>query len=162
MEFCGLLTPPRCCPCAYTIRIYAYPKFSCTEAKLTFTSDNVPSAAAQTLGKSVAVPSAITVSLRRTFVLLPPLGSYKTRPYLPQSGFNLVSWTDEAAGLLEEHTKRVIVRHKLKSSRTDGKLRVAEKPIVYYLDNSCPEPLASAVLEGVNWWDDAFQVQQMS
>ena len=52
---------------------------------------------------------------------------------------------------------RYIVRHRLIPTST-AVPSVAQEGLVYYLDPACPEPLRSAVLQGVNWWDQAFQV----
>jgi hypothetical protein len=31
------------------------------------------------------------------------------------------------------------------------------KPIIYYLDNGTPEPIRTALLQGANWWNQAFE-----
>ncbi|MEH3105074.1 MAG: zinc-dependent metalloprotease [Sphingomonas phyllosphaerae] len=31
------------------------------------------------------------------------------------------------------------------------------KPIVFYIDNKAPEPIRSALIEGVSWWNQAFE-----
>ena len=61
-------------------------RFSCVESDITFsTSDGLKRPAAASLGQAVAMPEVITVSLRRTFVLLPEIGSgYKPRLFIPE------------------------------------------------------------------------------
>ncbi len=47
-------------------------------------------------------------------------------------------------------------RHRLeKIDPTAARSRV-KKPIVYYIDNAAPEPVRSALIEGVSWWKEAF------
>ena len=33
----------------------------------------------------------------------------------------------------------------------------AVKPIIYYMDPGCPEPIRSALMEGTSWWNQAFE-----
>ena len=43
--------------------------------------------------------------------------------------------------------------------KKDKNLTLSEplEPIVYYLDNGVPEPVQSALIEGGEWWNDAFE-----
>jgi len=43
----------------------------------------------------------------------------------------------------------------VKTDPTAARSRVV-KPIVFYIDNAAPEPVRSALAEGVSWWNQAF------
>lgn len=131
--------------------------FSCVETNLTYVD---PSGGARGLSRSLPDASAITVALRRSFVQLPPLEgpeAFTPRPFLPKSGYGQVAYTDEAAPLLETRIKVYIRRHAI-GGVTPGRSRQAGGAgITYYLDNGTPSYIAEAILEGINWWDQAFQ-----
>lgn len=131
--------------------------FSCVETNLTYVD---PSGGARSLGRSLADPSAITVALRRSFVQLPPLegpDAFMPRPFLPKSGYGQVAYTDEAASLLESRIKVYIRRHAIGGVTPGRPLQAGGAGIKYYLDNGTPSYIADAILEGINWWDQAFQ-----
>jgi len=89
----------------------------------------------------------ITVNQHHSFVQLPD-DNYKPRPFHPGSGCIPLSFMDYASPVYEPIKKQYIIRHRLEK----------EKPIIYYLDNGTPEPVRSALLEGGNWWNVAFQM----
>src|SRR5271168_879233 len=101
-------------------------------------------------------PESITVREHHSFVQLPPPG-YKTRAYDPRSGFFGLSYMDYATPISEPITKRLIERHRLEKKDPSAALSEAVQPIVYYLDRGAPEPIRSALLEGANWWQQAFE-----
>ena len=39
----------------------------------------------------------------------------------------------------------------------DREISEPVEPIVYYIDNGTPEPVKSALIEGGNWWNQAFE-----
>lgn len=122
---------------------------------------------------SLPVASVVTVALRRSFVVLPPAGragGYRPRAFLPSGGVNQIHWTDEGTPLLAQRYRRVLTRHHLElhgagtgtgtgaGTASSSAAAVDTTRLTYYLDPACPAELQEAVLEGVNWWDDAFQV----
>ena len=54
-------------------------------------------------------------------------------------------------------TKRLIRRHRLEKRDPSAAVSEAVEPIVYYLDRGTPEPVRSALLEGAQWWNQAFE-----
>eukprot|EP01043_Picozoa_sp_COSAG02_P069872 COSAG02_NODE_12151_length_1589_cov_1.154362_1_plen_462_part_10 len=134
------------------------PAFSCLEANLTFVAPERP---AGPLGRALATSHAVTVGVRVSFVAIPQDGDpdyYPLRPFHPKSSFSALSFTDDAQSVLLPREQHFIRRHRLeKSDPYCVSACTAKEPIVYYLDNGCPEPIRSAVLTGVAWWDDAFQ-----
>jgi len=101
-------------------------------------------------------PNAITVREHHSFVQLPPPG-YQPRVYDPRAGFFDVSYMDYATPITEPIVKRFIARHRLEKKDPSAAMSEPVKPIVYYLDRGAPEPIRSALLEGANWWNQAFE-----
>jgi len=96
-------------------------------------------------------PQALTFRLRHQFVRLPAEG-YEPRPWHPGAGGFSISYNDHAAALDEELTRRLSIRHRLEVDAGGGVV----EPIVYHVDSGIPEPVRSAVLDGVGWWVEAF------
>jgi hypothetical protein len=122
------------------------------EATLTFAGDEPGPWVAQ------VAPSAesITVREHHSFVQLPPPG-YKPRVYDPRASFWGISYQDYATPISEPIVKRFAARHRLEKKDPKAAVSEAVKPITYYLDRGTPEPIRSALLEGANWWNQAFE-----
>jgi hypothetical protein len=101
-------------------------------------------------------PESITVREHHSFVQLPPPG-YHPREYDPRSSFYGISYFDYATPISEPIMKRFTARHRLEKKDPDAAVSEPVKPIVYYLDRGAPEPIRSALLEGANWWSQAFE-----
>src|SRR5277367_2278717 len=122
------------------------------EATLTFSGDD-PGPWVRQVTPS---PESITVREHHSFVQLPPPG-YKPRAYDPRSGFFGLSYMDYSTPISEPISKRLTERHRLEKKDPSAVLSEAVTPIVYYLDRGAPEPIRSALLEGANWWKQAFE-----
>src|ERR1700693_1143547 len=101
-------------------------------------------------------PESITVREHHSFVQLPPPG-YKPRVYDPRSSFFGISYMNYATPISEPIVKRFTARHRLQKKDPKAAVSEAVQPIVYYLDRGTPEPIRSALLEGANWWQQAFE-----
>lgn len=129
-----------------------FPDNSEFEALLTFTGEpsgrNVPSVAA----------TATEFSLRQhhSFVRLPD-EQYQPRVYDPRSGYFQHAYADYATPIGEPLMKRFIQRHRLEKKDPTAAQSEAVEPIVYYLDRGAPEPIRSALIEGAQWWNQAFE-----
>jgi Met-zincin/Domain of unknown function (DUF5117) len=132
----------------------AFPKNTEVEAMLTFTTEG------PLKGEFVASvtpdPHSITVREHTSMVALPGPG-YTPRRFDPRSGFFALDYRDYSAPLSERMDQRLIARHRLE--KRDPKAAVSEpvKPIVYYVDRGAPEPIRTALVEGANWWAQAFE-----
>jgi hypothetical protein len=132
----------------------AFPKNTEVEAMLTFEAEGTPK------GEFVATvtpdPHAITLRDHTSMVELPGPG-YTPRRFDPRAGFFPVDFRDYSATLGDPLDQRYIARHRLE--KRDPKAPVSEpaKPIVYYVDRGAPEPIRSALVEGANWWSQAFE-----
>ncbi len=135
----------------YLPRTKAFPQNTEVEVTLTFTSDNPGG-----LVRSVAAePGALTVRQHHSFVQLPE--PMEMREADPRAGYFGVAYMDFATPLGEPMAKRFISRHRLAKVDPSAPVSDAVEPIVYYLDPGTPEPVRSALLEGGNWWNQAFE-----
>ncbi len=107
---------------------------------------------------SSVTPSAeaVTVHEHHSFVQLPD-NNYKTRKYDPRSGFFGISYFDYATPVSENINQQLTVRHRLQKKDPTAARSEAVKPIIYYLDPGCPEPIKSALMEGAQWWNQAYE-----
>ena len=130
----------------------AKPSFSCIEANIT--AADTGGGGIRSFRKSLADPAYITIAVRRSFIVLPPLDGPDAfgppRPFIPKSGYSTIAFTDEAAPLLAERSRKYIKRHRIGGVDPGAPLQDGHG-ILYYLDRGCPEPMLSALVEGVRW-----------
>lgn len=136
----------------YLPRTKNFPKNSEFEVTLTFAGNSPGSYVRQV----VPTPQAITVRQHHSFVKLPE-NSYKPRVFDPRSGYFGIEYMDYATPISEPIVKRFIARHHLEKKDPGAVMSEAVEPIVYYLDPGTPEPIRSALLEGAQWWNQAFE-----
>ncbi|HKH47885.1 MAG TPA: zinc-dependent metalloprotease [Thermoanaerobaculia bacterium] len=99
---------------------------------------------------------AVTLVQHHSFVRLPDAG-YTPREFDPRAGSFPVTFADYAAPLAAPIEKRWISRHRLEKVDPAAARSRVKEPIVYYVDPAAPEPVQSALIEGVSWWKDAFE-----
>jgi hypothetical protein len=136
----------------YLPRTKNFPLNTEVEATLTFAGDDP----GQWVKDVTPSPESITVREHHSFVQLPPPG-YKPRAYDPRSSFFGISYMDYATPISEPIVKRFTARHRLQKKDPGATVSEALQPIIYYLDRGAPEPIRSALLEGANWWQQAFE-----
>ena len=133
----------------------AFPKNTELEALLTFSTDD-PSHA-RLVGDVTPDTRALTVHEHHSFLELPPPG-FTPRRFNPRSGYFDDSFREMNAPLGDDLTQRFIIRHRLiKRDPSCTSKCVAVAPVQYFVDRGAPEPIRSALLDGVRWWDQAFQ-----
>jgi hypothetical protein len=64
---------------------------------------------------------------------------------------------DYATALDQPIVKRLTARHRLEKKDPTAVVSEPVEPIMYYLDRGVPEPIRSALLEGAQWWNQAFE-----
>jgi hypothetical protein len=101
-------------------------------------------------------PEAITIRERISLVALPEPG-YKMRAADPRSAFNGISYQDYSQPLSGQFVQRFASRHRLIKKTPGSAPSEPVKPIVYYVDNTAPEPIRTALVEGTRWWNQAFE-----
>lgn len=99
---------------------------------------------------------AITLRMHHSFVQLPDDG-YKPRIFDPRSSFINISYFDYSSPVSESIEKHLAIRHRLQKKDPSAVRSEAVKPIIYYVDNGTPEPIRSALIEGAQWWNQAFE-----
>ncbi|WP_192351152.1 zinc-dependent metalloprotease [Algoriphagus sp. Y33] len=129
-----------------------FPKNTEVEATITLTGQ----ATGGNLRSVTPTPDAVTVRQRHSFIELPD-DKYTTREFDPRAGFGSISYMDFTTPISDPITKKFIARHRLEKKDPSAAMSEAVEPIVYYLDRGTPEPVASALIEGGNWWNQAFE-----
>lgn len=106
-------------------------------------------------GSEVATTAAngkdVTLIQHHSFVRLPEPG-YQPRISDPRMGAIETIYADYSVPLDKPTAKRLAIRHRLKK---DGDGNTID-PIIFYIDSGAPEPVRSALVEGAEWWKDAF------
>lgn len=102
-----------------------------------------------------ADPKSLTVKQRLSFVRLPGPG-FTPRAYHPASGAYSIGHYDFAQAITNNIDQRLQPRFRLEKIDPAAARSKVVKPIVFYLDRGTPEPIRTALLEGVNWWKEAF------
>ena len=98
----------------------------------------------------------ITLRERQSLIQLPDAG-YKPRIWDPRAGSIVTtSFNDWSKPLGESRTIRYLTRFRLEKKDPTKAVSDPVKPIVYYVDRGAPEPIRTALLEGVRWWNEAF------
>ncbi|MDF2158163.1 zinc-dependent metalloprotease [Algoriphagus sp. CAU 1675] len=129
-----------------------FPKNTEVEATITLTGN----ATGGYIRSVTPTPDAVTVRMRHSFIELPD-DNYQPREFDPRGGFFSISYMDFTTPISEPIVKRFISRHRLEKKNPDAAVSEVVEPIVYYLDRGTPEPVASALIEGGNWWAQAFE-----
>jgi hypothetical protein len=131
-----------------------FPENTEVEAMLTFASDGAPKG--QFVYEVTPDPHAITLREHTSLIQLPGPG-YTPRRFDPRSGYFPLEYRDYSVGLNERLDQKVIERHRLEKKDPNAVVSEPVKPIVYYVDRGAPEPIRSALVEGANWWSQAFE-----
>ncbi len=103
-----------------------------------------------------ADPKSLTIKQRISFIRLPGAG-FTPRAYHPASGAFSVGHYDFAQAIGKNLEMRVQPRFRLEKIDPSAARSKVVKPIVFYLDRGTPEPIRTALLEGANWWNEAFE-----
>ncbi|HEX9256023.1 MAG TPA: zinc-dependent metalloprotease, partial [Candidatus Angelobacter sp.] len=135
----------------YLPRTRNFPENTEIESTLTFVGEDPGNSIRQVTPE----PHAITVREHISLIQAPAAG-FRGRAYDPRSGYFGIRYMDFAAPVDEPIVKRDIARHRLAKKDPSAAVSEPVKPIIYYVDRAIPEPIRSAVLEGVGWWNQAF------
>ncbi len=127
-----------------------------TELEATITLVNNDGEAGGYVRPVVPSTEAITMRMHHSFVQLPD-NNYIPRVFDARSSFINISYFDYSTPVAEPIDKYFIIRHRLQKKDPTAARSEAVKPIVYYIDNGTPEPIRSALLEGAQWWNQAFE-----
>ena len=127
-----------------------FPKNAEFAAKLTFRSDEP-----KTEVSNIVSGNTLTLVLRHSLIALPDPGYVpRTDPYGYTIGLQKV---DFSAPLGAPIVKDLARRFRLEKVDPSAARSPVKKPIVFYIDRSAPEPIRTALKEGVSWWNGAFE-----
>jgi hypothetical protein len=103
------------------------------------------------------VPDGHALTLRQHLTLLKlPNEDYVPRAWDPRVGYFGITFKDYAQPIQQSLQVRWIARHRLERTNPADPTSPIKEPIVYYVDRGIPEPIRSATLQGVKWWEQAF------
>jgi len=136
----------------YTPRTKAFPENTEVEAWLTFTSDRP----GPLVRRTAADPEAVSLRAHYSLVRLPDDG-YAPRAADPRVGAFAVTFQDYSVPIDSSIHVRWATRHRLVKKDPGAAVSEPVKPLVYYVDPGIPEPIRSAVMEGISWWEKAFE-----
>jgi hypothetical protein len=115
--------------------------------------------ATDTAGETVAsiVPDGRALTLRQHLSLLKlPEPGFRTRPIDPRVGYFGVTFRDYSQPIQQPLVVQWAARHRLERVNPNDSNSPIKEPIRYYVDRGIPEPIRSATLQGVKWWEEAF------
>ncbi|MBX7151032.1 zinc-dependent metalloprotease [bacterium] len=137
----------------YLPQTKSFPKNSEFETTVTFTGGDD---AGDFVSQVAPTVQAITLRQHHSFIELPD-DQFSPRIYDQRAGFFAQSFFNYSSPIGESLITRFIARHRLKKKNPNDAISEAVKPIIYYVDNTTPEPVRSALLEGASWWNQAFE-----
>lgn len=121
------------------------------DAVQTYVSDQ-PGAEVENI---VPEPGKVTLTVHHSFVRLPEPG-FVPRRFDPRLGGFATQAVDFSAPLGAPVVHDMANRYRLEKVDPAAPRSRVKKPIIFYLDRNTPEPIRSALIEGIGWWGDAF------
>ena len=129
--------------------VKVFPKNAEFAAKLTFRSDDPKQEVS-----NIVSGNTLTLVLRHSLIALPEPGYVaRTDTYGYTIGLQKV---DFSAPLGQPIVHDLARRFRLEKVDPAAARSPVKKPIVFYIDRSAPEPVRTALREGVSWWTQAF------
>jgi hypothetical protein len=126
-----------------------FPKNAEFAAKLTFRSDEPKPEVS-----NIVAGDTLTLVLRHSLIALPEPGYVpRTDPYGYTIGLQKVDFSAPLGAPIVSDLAR---RFRLEKLDPTAARSPVKKPIVFYIDRSAPEPVLSALQQGVSWWNEAF------
>jgi Met-zincin/Domain of unknown function (DUF5117) len=101
------------------------------------------------------VAGNVSFTVRHSLVALPEPG-YLPRRFDPRAGSFGMQVVDFNAPLGRPVVYELANRFRLERTDPDDPASPVRNPIVFYIDRAAPEPIRSALREGVQWWAEAF------
>lgn len=122
------------------------------DALQTFVSDT-PGAEVENI---VPDPRQVSLTVHHSFVRLPEPG-FVPRRFDPRLGGIATQAVDFSVPLDGMVVQDLANRFRLEKLDPNAARSRVKKPIIFYLDRNTPEPIRSAVLDGIGWWKTAFE-----
>ena len=130
--------------------VKVFPRNAEFAAKLTFRSDEPT----PEVGNIIPDNQTMTLTLRHSLIRLPEPGyTQRHDPF----GYSIArQQLDFSTPLGSEIVRDVAQRFRLEKEDPAAPRSRVTKPIVFYIDRGAPEPIRTALREGVSWWNQAF------
>ncbi|MDE3052448.1 MAG: zinc-dependent metalloprotease [Gemmatimonadota bacterium] len=135
----------------YTPFTKVFPENTEVDVALTFAS-NQPG---PIVSRMAPDGEAVTLREHISLVQLPDAG-FRPRAWDPRIGYFGVTFNDYAQPIDQPLQQRWIDRHRLERVNPDDPNSPIKDPIVYCVDRGIPEPIRTATLQGVKWWEQVF------
>jgi hypothetical protein len=130
--------------------VKAFPRNVELEARLTFRADEPREEVANITGGS----STLTIVVRHSLIALPGPGFVPRRDAF---GYSIsLQQVDYSAPLGTAMVHDLATHFRLEKVDPAAARSAVKRPIVFYIDPAAPEPVRAALIEGVNWWHEAF------
>jgi hypothetical protein len=127
-----------------------FPRNAEFAARLTFRSDE-PTAEVTNI---IPDNQTFSITLRHSLIALPEPGYVARHDPL---GYTISQQqVDFSAPLGAPLVRDLATRFRLEKIDPAAARSPVKKPIVFYIDNGAPEPIRTALREGVSWWNQAF------
>lgn len=133
--------------------IKSFPDNTEIEVALTFLGEP---AGKRYINDVAPTPEAITLHQRYSLIRLPEPG-FEPRPFHPKSGYFYLTHYDYAAPLDASLNQQWIPRHRLERQNPNAARSELVEPLVYYVDRGAPDKIKQALIEGAQWWNQAFE-----
>lgn len=135
----------------YPSRLQSFPENTEIETIATFALDNPA-----TTVRAVAPDSrAFTLRIRHSFLKAPE--GYRPRTADPRIGVSSMTFRDYARPVDQDTEVSWVTRWRLEKRDPAAAMSEPKKPIVFYLDRAIPEPVRSAMRDGILWWNKSFE-----
>lgn len=121
------------------------------ETTLTYASDNP----GPLVNRAAPDGRALTVRVHQSF-MRPPTG-YRPRVADPRLGLITLNFRDYSAPYAQGTDVQWIRRFRLEKKDPAAPVSEPKTPLVFYLDAGVPEPIRSAMRDGILWWNQAFE-----
>jgi hypothetical protein len=131
--------------------VRVFPRNIELEARLTFVSARP----GPEVGNIAPVSGNVSFTIRHSLIALPEPG-YRPRRFDPRAGTFGMQVVDFNAPLGRPVVYELANRFRLERTDPNDPRSPVRNPIVFYIDRAAPEPIRSALREGVQWWADAF------
>jgi hypothetical protein len=130
----------------------SFPKNVELEARLTFTSNK----AGPEIENIAPASGNVSFTVRHSLIALPEPG-YVPRRFDPRAGSFGTQVVDFNAPLGGQLVYELANRFRLEKTDPNAARSTVKQPIIFYIDPAAPEPIRTALREGVAWWRDAFE-----
>lgn len=132
--------------------VRVFPRNIEMRARLTFTAGE-PQAEVNNI---TPVRGNVSMVVRHSLIALPEPG-YQPRRFDPRAGSFGTQVVDYSQPLGQPIVYELANRFRLERTDPSAERSPVVEPIVFHIDPGAPEPIRTALAEGVAWWSEAFE-----